>query len=271
MNHYIFNIIRDPEPQSPREVYSTFGTMTCWSKYHTLGDDQPHESKEDWICAMVGMDDDQVAHAIDREYAKLRAGYSLPITRHREASLRLDAWKAVVSRCEERFYQKYVVLPLYLYDHSGITISTAPFSCPWDSGQVGFISVSKAKVREEFGIQRITAKVREKAEEILRGEVKDYDQYLQGEVWAFEIKELPELPELLDRLGVSELTEEDDIQEIHESFPIEGSEDFETFDSCYGFYDEEECRRQAKIALAAAEAGHAQRIARQHGQLELTI
>ena len=95
--------------------------------------------------------------------------------------------------------------------------------------------------------------------------------YLQGEVWAFEIKELPELPELLDRLGVDELTEEDDIQEIHESFPIEGSEDFETFDSCYGFYDEEECRRQARIALAEAEAGHAQRIAREHGQLELAV
>ena len=255
MNHYVFNIIRDPEPPNPREVYSTFGTMTCWSKYHTLGDDQPHESKEDWICAMVGMDDDQVAHAIDREYAKLRAGYFLPITRHREASLRLDAWKAVVSRCEERFYQKYVVLPVHLYEH----------------GDVGYIYVSKARVLDEFGVRKITPKVRERVEQILQDEIRDYDQYLQGEVWAFEIKELPELPELLDRLGVDELTEEDDIQEIHESFPIEGNEDFETFNSCYGFYDEEECRRQAKSALAAAEAGHAQRIAREHGQLELAV
>ena len=219
MNHYIFNIVRDPEPMNPREECVNFGTMACWHRRYRLGDEQPQETPEEYL----------------------------------------------------RGISDAIVLPLYLYDHSGITISTAPFSCPWDSGQVGFISVSKAKVREEFGIQRITAKVREKAEEILRGEVKDYDQYLQGEIWAFEIKELPDLPELLDRLGVDELTEEDDIQEIHESFPIEGSEDFETFDSCYGFYDEEECRRQAKIALAAAEVGHAQRIAREHGQLELTV
>ena len=27
-----------------------------------------------------------------------------------------------------------IALPLYLYDHSGITIRTSPFSCPWDSG-----------------------------------------------------------------------------------------------------------------------------------------
>jgi len=43
-----------------------------------------------------------------------------------------------------------VVLPLYLYDHSGITISTTPFSCPWDSGRVGFAVVSKEKIRERL-------------------------------------------------------------------------------------------------------------------------
>ena len=255
MKHYIFNVIRDPEPLNPRKEYPTFGTMACWSNRHRLGDDQPGEFKDDWVCAMVGMDDDQVARATNREYAKLLTGYCQPITRYREASLRWDAWRAVVSRCEEQFYQKYIALPVHLYEH----------------GDVGYIYVSKARVRDEFGIKRVTAKVRDRVEKILQDEVRDYDKYLQGEVLAFEIKELPEMPELLDRLGVDELTEEDDIQEIHESFPIEGSEDFEMFDSCYGFYDEEECRRQAKIALAAAEAGHAQRIARRHGQLELTI
>ena len=48
-----------------------------------------------------------------------------------------------------------VILPLYLYDHSGITISTGMFSCPWDSGQIGFIYVSKQKVRDEFSRKRM--------------------------------------------------------------------------------------------------------------------
>ena len=46
---------------------------------------------------------------------------------------------------------KYVILPLYLYDHSGITMSTSVFSCPWDSGQVGWIYAEKKKLIEETG------------------------------------------------------------------------------------------------------------------------
>jgi hypothetical protein len=46
---------------------------------------------------------------------------------------------------------KYVILPLYLYDHGGITMSIGPFSCPWDSGQVGWIYAPKQKFIEETG------------------------------------------------------------------------------------------------------------------------
>lgn len=46
---------------------------------------------------------------------------------------------------------QYVILPLYLYDHSGITISTGPFSCPWDSGQVGWIYAPKDTFRKATG------------------------------------------------------------------------------------------------------------------------
>ena len=74
-----------------------------------------------------------------------------------------------------------LALPLYLYDHSGITISTEPFSCPWDSGQVGFIYVTKAQVNKEYGCQRITKKVLDKVRTILEAEVEDYDRYLRGD------------------------------------------------------------------------------------------
>lgn len=46
---------------------------------------------------------------------------------------------------------EYVLLPLYLYDHSGITMKTSGFSCPWDSGQVGFIYASKDTFKKETG------------------------------------------------------------------------------------------------------------------------
>ena len=80
-----------------------------------------------------------------------------------------------------------VILPLYLYDHSGITMNTVGFSCGWDSGQVGFIYVTKEKLRKEFNVKRISKAILQKAKDILIGEVATYDQYLTGDVYWFEL------------------------------------------------------------------------------------
>lgn len=80
-----------------------------------------------------------------------------------------------------------VYLPLYLYDHSGITMSTTPFSCRWDSGQVGWIYVTKEQLRREYGVKRVSKALREKVEEILKAEVETYDQYLRGEVYYWAV------------------------------------------------------------------------------------
>ena len=71
-----------------------------------------------------------------------------------------------------------VILPLYLYDHSGITISTNSFNCPWDSGQIGFIYMDKKTMKDN----KLNNK---KAEEILRNEVSVYDKYLTGQIYSF--------------------------------------------------------------------------------------
>lgn len=76
-----------------------------------------------------------------------------------------------------------IILPLYLYDHSGITISTSPFSCRWDSGQIGYIFVSKDKIKKE-GMDET------KVEEYLKGEVTTYDQYLTGDIYRYTIYEI---------------------------------------------------------------------------------
>ena len=81
-----------------------------------------------------------------------------------------------------------VILPLYLYDHSGITMNTTGFSCRWDSGQVGFVYISKAKIREEYSVKRISAKLKKRIEGYLVSEVNTYDQYLVGDVYGFNIE-----------------------------------------------------------------------------------
>lgn len=74
----------------------------------------------------------------------------------------------------------YTILPLFLYDHSGITMNTTGFSCPWDSGRVGIIYVSDEKARKEYGWKRITAARREQLRTYLKCEVEVYDQYITG-------------------------------------------------------------------------------------------
>lgn len=78
-----------------------------------------------------------------------------------------------------------IVLPLYLYDHSGLSISTGSFHCRWDSGQVGYAHISKAKIIEEYG--EFTEATKESALRCLQGEVQTYDYYLQGAVYGYEL------------------------------------------------------------------------------------
>lgn len=82
----------------------------------------------------------------------------------------------------------YIALPLYLYDHSGITMNTTGFSCPWDSGCVGVIMVEKKKIREEYGWKRITKERQAQIEKYLKGEVETYDNYLTGNVYGYRVK-----------------------------------------------------------------------------------
>ena len=78
-----------------------------------------------------------------------------------------------------------VILPLYLYDHSGITMSTTAFSCPWDSGQVGIIYATPEKVKECFMDDNVDE---DRVRSVLVGEVETYDMYLTGEVYGYEVQ-----------------------------------------------------------------------------------
>lgn len=93
-----------------------------------------------------------------------------------------------------------VILPLYLYDHSGITISTTPFSCRWDSGQVGFVYMTRKSIKNDFGIKRLTKKALINLQAILKSEVKAYDDYLTGNVYGYQIY-LKDNDNLIDACG----------------------------------------------------------------------
>ena len=82
-----------------------------------------------------------------------------------------------------------VALPLFLYDHSGITMSTGDFSAVdpggWDSGIVGFI-IATPETLKACGWE---GKTREEIVAGLEQEVKTYDDYLTGNVWGYVVKD----------------------------------------------------------------------------------
>lgn len=86
-----------------------------------------------------------------------------------------------------------IIMPLWLYDHSGITMSVGervyPYNDRWDSGWVGV-----AVITREDALTRIMGYEKPEdapedidwqsaAEECIKAEVKTYDQYLRGEVY----------------------------------------------------------------------------------------
>ncbi len=88
---------------------------------------------------------------------------------------------------------KYAILPLYLYDHSGLSISTGSFRgravhAEWDSGQVGYIYAHIDNAKKEFGKSYIEKHGGEKEALIafLEGEIEEYDKCLRGECYYFE-------------------------------------------------------------------------------------
>lgn len=83
-----------------------------------------------------------------------------------------------------------ISLPLYLYDHSGLTMNVKGFASHWDSGQVGYIYVEHSKVREQMRVMRVSKHTRAYAKSILRGEVETYDQWLRGDIYGFVIEDL---------------------------------------------------------------------------------
>jgi hypothetical protein len=133
--------------------------------------------------------------------------------------------------------EKPICLPLYLYDHSGITISTESEkfrACDpqgWDWGMLGFIYVTKENVREEYNVKRVSRKVLDKVTKLLQSEVEEYDHFLTGNVYGYEITKAGE-------------DEEPQIGNV--------------IDSCWGFfgYREDYMISEAKSVIDQTETTH---------------
>lgn len=205
-------IIQDSDAFNPRTEYDSHaGRMLCWHHGYNLGDEHRYES-EDCLRELAFEAEDGLWEYIERlegeVYERLHrraADHGCNDWKSREAYAYKFIRKRIDDRIEAALSAGYVILPLYLYDHSGITMNTGGFSCGWDSSQVGWIVCDKETINKEFDGDR------DKAEKCLESEVEVYDAYISGNVWGYIAEE----------------------REVAED-AVEA--DWEEVDSCWGFY-----------------------------------
>ncbi len=156
------SVFHDECAESPRD-WSNLGVMVCYHPDYNLGD--------------VELDRNSAAHPL---------------------CANCDMYKC---DCEcERFVPEWLrgarnIHHVYMYEHSGVALSTRKEELwldpqGWDTSFVGYIFTTDEKIREIYGDDDVPAD--EEIDRHLKSEIKTYSQYLNGEVYSYEVtKEEP--------------------------------------------------------------------------------
>ncbi len=110
-----------------------------------------------------------------------------------------DSRQDFIDRGEDIIKENFdavLVKAVHLYEHSGTSISTNysyPYTCRWDSGTIGFVIITKADLRNEYGWKLITQKrldsVMDNLNSVMDSEIDTLSDYVGGEVYEFSIED----------------------------------------------------------------------------------
>lgn len=204
---HVLNICYDNYAESPR-AWDNITEIILFGKCQSIGDKHDFSDPEEMVDALLEehlqMDEDQIG----------------------------DLYKAAVEHApkDRRAQHEYMlaelsdvlyITPIYVYDHSGVTISTSPFSCRWDSGVAGFAYISKSTINTETmwkdsleDRQEGHTKYKtwyELAEALVESEITTLDHWVTGDVYGFQV-----------------------YKKVH--CDCCGHTELEDVDSCWGFY-----------------------------------
>jgi len=167
---FTIKIEQDDDSINPRIEWDNLAVMTCTHSNYNLGDDSPEYTPKE-------------------VHAKLMA----------QEGSKLDAYEFMINNCmaydeaEAREalnnIPRLIALPLYLYDHSGLSMSTGHPGCAWDTSDVGYIYITAERVLEEFGGKIISKKKMAHVINCLQGEVETYNDYLSGNVYGYIVED----------------------------------------------------------------------------------
>lgn len=104
---------------------------------------------------------------------------------------------------------------VHSFEHTNIALSLTSFNDRFDGGIGGFIFESKAAIRKEFDVKRISPKLKDKIRGRLQSELEELTRWANGEV--YEVRLLDEDEDVvISRNGVSDVgnTIEDTAREL---------------------------------------------------------
>lgn len=247
---FCLHIRSDECARNPREEWDNLCLMACFHRRYRLGDDiktsDPEEFWRDLVAEhIMGVDLVDAVRSGEVDGMKIE-----PIEDNPECVSLMMRWcikgderwgceaiddnpydlsseilsNLTVGNCQKLLEPYCEWMPLWLYDHGGITIScgarTGQYADRWDSGCVGWIVTMKDKITQEtteilrgedgepmrveykheggpstYGVMSrpLTDETwRKRAIEVMEGEVEVYDQYLRGEAYGYTLYEQQE-------------------------------------------------------------------------------
>lgn len=103
--------------------------------------------------------------------------------------------EAVLDHIAQLEKENAVIMPVYVYSHGIDQFRARPWRngelsqghARFDSGLAGWIYATLDKVRECYGVKRVTKKVRERAEACLKTEIEIINDFSTGNVYGFEV------------------------------------------------------------------------------------
>lgn len=217
---YLLQVMYDDDPLNPRTDYDNFGHMVCWHSRYNLGDEHDYEDSNELFQRLV-LDNISADAVID--YVKSGKAEDVRLVQNtttsqweiQSMSSYYKDWRSdwifndslenskqeileslVESLSNKDLYvlaaEKNIILPLNLYDHSGLRMSASSFvgraqHAEWDSGQVGWIYATPEDIQKEYG--NCSKESMERAVALLKSEVETYDYYLSGQCYGFRLFE----------------------------------------------------------------------------------
>lgn len=220
-NAYMLRIEVEDEPTDPRADCDHVSSMACFHSRYNLGD-KHWDSPSDFWASLIK------EHVSDKDIVRAAKSGILNMPFGKKKSERSDAeildevmdWienggPEAAADVVTLVQDDVAILPLWLYDHSGLSMSCGkrshPYNDPFDSSAIGWITVSKADAVSALGANE--ENWREKAEECMRSDVDIYDRWLNSDVWIAALYMAPGRRE-----------------------PISGDDDWDEDDVTGGFY-----------------------------------